>query len=312
MEIETRKLDGCVCCGGKQFEHLLDANDFQAHTGTYSIEICKNCQLGLTSPRPTEESLPKLYESQDSGVDISTRSKVGFFLKSMKLKFYVEKLLKNRSHSKMVIFDVGCGDGLLPWIMAQSSKCEEVIALDFPERTPELFLSKPLKNLRYFSFHSMRNASLPKADMITLRHVLEHVLDPIGYLKELSRFLKPGGRFLIEVPDRDSIWVKVFEKDYNQLAVPFHLSHFTEKSFRNIFEKDFNIRSFRKVNVPVLGPSLGLKLGLRTSNIGLIAVLFYPLQILMDRLSGTSTALMIEMENPTGTGTGEGAGRGKS
>jgi SAM-dependent methyltransferase len=38
-------------------------------------------------------------------------------------------------------------------------------------------------------------------DLLSLFQVLEHLADPVEDLRNLSRFLKPGGLFLIEVPD---------------------------------------------------------------------------------------------------------------
>lgn len=38
-------------------------------------------------------------------------------------------------------------------------------------------------------------------DLLSLFQVLEHLADPVQDLVNLSRFLKPGGQFLIEVPD---------------------------------------------------------------------------------------------------------------
>lgn len=38
-------------------------------------------------------------------------------------------------------------------------------------------------------------------DLLTMFHVLEHLADPVEDLRRLSEFLKPGGHFLIEVPN---------------------------------------------------------------------------------------------------------------
>lgn len=38
-------------------------------------------------------------------------------------------------------------------------------------------------------------------DLITMFHVLEHLTDPVGTLRELRRFLTPDGTIFIEVPD---------------------------------------------------------------------------------------------------------------
>lgn len=39
-------------------------------------------------------------------------------------------------------------------------------------------------------------------DFIIANHVLEHIVDPFRWIKNLEPFLKPGGRFLITLPDK--------------------------------------------------------------------------------------------------------------
>jgi hypothetical protein len=127
--------------------------------------------------------------------------------------------------------------------------------------------------------------------------VLEHILDPLAFLKQLSPHLKETGKFIIEIPNRNTVWLKIFKGHYNQLGVPFHLSHFTPEAFRRAFAPHFTIHSIKHANIPVLGPSLSLRFGARTSNIGPLAAVLYPLQLLVDKITGTSTALIIEMSN---------------
>jgi 2-polyprenyl-3-methyl-5-hydroxy-6-metoxy-1,4-benzoquinol methylase len=42
-------------------------------------------------------------------------------------------------------------------------------------------------------------------DNIVFAHVLEHVADPLGILRTLGRFLAPGGRLIIIVPNANSL-----------------------------------------------------------------------------------------------------------
>lgn len=64
-------------------------------------------------------------------------------------------------------------------------------------------------------------------DAITMFHVLEHQPDPIAVLRHLGRWLKPGGAFIIEVPNLDS--------PHQHPAKRFHYAHvigFTRASLR--------------------------------------------------------------------------------
>ena len=46
--------------------------------------------------------------------------------------------------------------------------------------------------------------------IVVLFHVLEHVLDPVSFLRSLSQVLRPDGRLVIEVPNVADILVVVY------------------------------------------------------------------------------------------------------
>jgi SAM-dependent methyltransferase len=48
-------------------------------------------------------------------------------------------------------------------------------------------------------------------DVIALYYVVEHLRDPIGYLRGLARRLNPGGRLLIEVPNVQDALLSLYE-----------------------------------------------------------------------------------------------------
>lgn len=48
-------------------------------------------------------------------------------------------------------------------------------------------------------------------DVVTLFHVLEHLTDPIGVLRELQEKMKVGGRIIIEVPHARDFLLEFFE-----------------------------------------------------------------------------------------------------
>lgn len=68
--------------------------------------------------------------------------------------------------------------------------------------------------------------------MITLSHVIEHVHDHVGMLRELYRLLKPGGMLWLETPNILSLGARKYGPAWRGLEVPRHLAIFSLKSIQ--------------------------------------------------------------------------------
>ena len=64
-------------------------------------------------------------------------------------------------------------------------------------------------------------------DAITMRHVIEHLPDPVTTLRECRRLLKPSGRLIVTTPNVESLGRRVFGTSWRGLEVPRHLQLFS-------------------------------------------------------------------------------------
>jgi SAM-dependent methyltransferase len=80
-------------------------------------------------------------------------------------------------------------------------------------------------------------------EVVTLWHVLEHVLDPGRYLEEIRRLLVPGGRLVIEVPNFRS-WTRAYTGlDWMGLDPDYHVHFFTPEALAAALERNgFRVR----------------------------------------------------------------------
>ena len=60
-------------------------------------------------------------------------------------------------------------------------------------------------------------------DLITARHVIEHIPKPAPFMHEISRLLKKGGRLVIETPNSKALGRKWFGSNWYANDVPRHL-----------------------------------------------------------------------------------------
>jgi SAM-dependent methyltransferase len=63
-------------------------------------------------------------------------------------------------------------------------------------------------------------------DLVHLGHVIEHVYDPVGLLRECRRLLKPGGGLVVLTPNARSWGHRHFGRDWRGLEPPRHLHLF--------------------------------------------------------------------------------------
>ncbi|OGV61846.1 MAG: hypothetical protein A2498_11075 [Lentisphaerae bacterium RIFOXYC12_FULL_60_16] len=79
-------------------------------------------------------------------------------------------------------------------------------------------------------------AFMDQFSLILLYDVLEHVYEPLSVIRKAATLLAPGGRLIIQVPNWDSWWRKVFPRHWEGLQVPRHMSFFTPGSLQRLIE----------------------------------------------------------------------------
>ncbi len=71
----------------------------------------------------------------------------------------------------------------------------------------------------------------PAADLLLVRHILEHATDPLRFIEALLRLVKPGGYVVVEVPDCS----RAFDgRDYTTIWEE-HTLYYTPDTFRQGF-----------------------------------------------------------------------------
>jgi SAM-dependent methyltransferase len=63
-------------------------------------------------------------------------------------------------------------------------------------------------------------------------HVLEHVSDLNGRMKQIKDLLKPGGTLIIAVPNCNSRDAEIYSEFWAAYDLPRHLYHFTESDIK--------------------------------------------------------------------------------
>jgi len=124
------------------------------------------------------------------------------------------------------LLDIGCANGR--FLLRMKALGWHVQGVEFNETAVKICRDHQLN-----VFHgALENANLESNffDLITIRHVIEHVPDPDGFVADITHILKPGGRLHVRTPNSESLGRAIFRHYWYANDVPRHLILFSEKN----------------------------------------------------------------------------------
>jgi SAM-dependent methyltransferase len=184
------------------------------------IVVCNHCGHVYQDVLFTPSELSEIYEVIYASYHSPALSGIGSGLAHEFLSFLEEKIdLKQKS-----ILEIGCYDGFFLKLLREKYACR-VIGCD---PSPGAKIAQQL-NVTVIQDYFTPKLFLEKFDFVVLRGVLEHIPEPIPFLKEVSEVLEDEGLVAIEVPN-------VLYSLKNGVIGDFfheHISYFTRESLTN-------------------------------------------------------------------------------
>jgi novobiocin biosynthesis protein NovU len=240
-------LKACRICNGQ----LTEFFHYEAVpiAGTYLTEpdLGKEPLLPLTATLCQNCGLIQLREVVPSSIYTSYRfmgtSSVGYraYLEQM-----AESLITGRDVRNKKVLEIGCSDGyLLKQLREKGSN--QVFGYEPASQLQQACLENDIPvSGAFFSCDSLSECPILPADVIIMRHVLEHIDDLHGFLNAVLAALDESGFLIIEVPDVEVILT-------NHLYFHFyheHLSYFSLISLQKLLSQyGFNIIWHRMVKI---------------------------------------------------------------
>jgi SAM-dependent methyltransferase len=119
------------------------------------------------------------------------------------------------------LLDIGCGSGRhLKSIQVETGCTAEGLDFEIRDELLQRF-SKPPLVLRRGDFFSYDFGD-ERYDVVYAAHIIEHVADPIAFLRKIDGILKPGGVCVLETPNEDCLGARIFGADWGGNHIPRH------------------------------------------------------------------------------------------
>lgn len=223
----------CHVCGAPSIEPLVQkgrpfrlvSSDVQPVTGTADYAICSNCLTVQKAITPAWQAMvDRIYANYDinhqsQGVEPTIfDSAKGSGPRSLILlrNFLDIVALPERGR----LLDFGCSNGNLLKSFHELRPGWKLSGAELVDQWRDTVLALPGVEAFYSGPKPTYDG---KFDVISLSHVIEHIPDPVSFLKGLAGHLTPQGRILIATPN--------LRQNPIDLVIADHCTHFDEDSF---------------------------------------------------------------------------------
>jgi 2-polyprenyl-3-methyl-5-hydroxy-6-metoxy-1,4-benzoquinol methylase len=235
---EDRRDGGCILCGAALESRVAGLFDTRfGIDGTYEVRSCGQCRLEQMFPVPKPAELKTLYETyynfggEKDTLYIRIRE---WLLSSVLYRVWIRLDGDISFHGRKGrgrLLDVGCNEGRSLRIYQRNGF--RVEGLELNENAAAVAREAGF-TVHTCDLSDFRTVDL--YDVVVLSNVLEHSLDPRQMLLDIRRILKPGGQVWISCPNSQSWLRKTFGSYWINWHVPFHISHFSQKTSASVLK----------------------------------------------------------------------------
>ena len=204
------------------------------HAPEAEVRRCGACGMVYLWPRPDADELTRYYET-------SYREDYGELPVE---KRYLEDLGEARRRVERLrpllgpgvgVLEIGCGSGA--FLDAVRPYVEQLQGVE-PDRESRTWIEGRLGLAVAADFESLRPEE-ETFDLVVMFHVLEHLPDPLAFLRSLPELLPVGGKAVIEAPNLDDALVSLYEipayqRFYYQKA---HLLYFSADTLKRTLDR---------------------------------------------------------------------------
>jgi 2-polyprenyl-3-methyl-5-hydroxy-6-metoxy-1,4-benzoquinol methylase len=217
----------CPACGTPP----PDRAELSAHG--IDVVTCPACRL--TYARQVLDQAADAARYEASAIDeamINLRCSAPYLeLESARSAYYVSRLSEGLAERGSLL-EIGCGTGT--FMVAARQAGWNVLGIEPGRAAAAIARGKGLDILDGYFPEVL--GSQRTFDVIAMLDVLEHFADPLSFLAKASDHLEPGGHLFIQVPNWDSLLVRL-DGAKSTVVCPGHWSYFTPVTLRDVLAR---------------------------------------------------------------------------
>ena len=209
----------CYLCGSTSCSRIHDAIRYGLSPRPFR---CDQCGFVFIHPRMSPEEEREFYDikyrsnyEDQKPEDLWNES----YPEAEKRVFRFTSLFSVNAH----LLEIGCASGF--FLDAVKDNVKSVTGIELTKEYVKYARGRGIEVKE-----SLEEIPAESCDLIFMFHVLEHILDPIEFLKEVMKKLSPGGKLIIEVPNVDDILISTYK-------INKHLDFYWEIAHNYYFSK---------------------------------------------------------------------------
>lgn len=223
----------CVSCGSERLVGEFEKNGF-------AYSSCQDCGTLFQSPRPPivafeafyRDSVSSRYWAEEFFPAVAEARREKIFRPRVER---LSELCRTRDISVERLIDVGAGYGIFLDEWRQRYPSTQVLAVEPSESLAAECRSKGFDVVEDIAENVKGYDS--SADLVVCFEVLEHVYDPLEFVRTLINLAKPGGYVFVSTLCVDGFDIQMLWDKSNSIFPPHHINFMSVAGFERLFAR---------------------------------------------------------------------------
>jgi SAM-dependent methyltransferase len=220
----------CPLCGSDQSQF-----PFRLH-GPYSVARCTSCGLYYLHPRLVESAMQQVYrESSYYEGGACGYADTSYTAQESALRATFKRLLHNLAKRGLIggdLLEIGCGYGyLLDEARLFFNRC---VGTEYSSKGAAIARAT---GVEVFVGGVEQVPPGAKFDCVVATQVIEHVYEPLSFVKRLANYTKPGGHIVLATPDIGGVLSKSMGRRWPSFKAPEHVVYFDFRTLSSLMSQ---------------------------------------------------------------------------